>query len=141
MYLAAWDTDHMTAADDDTKTRARSIAESPWTQILAPAVISILGVGALLWQQSAVVNQRLSVVEAEQAAFEARMAAMDVRIGQLDRVQLSLEAQVTSSKEQIGQMRETMTEVRNYHAATMKEVREMSVQMARIEGALKKDHR
>lgn len=140
MYLAAWDTPHMTT-DDDSKTRARSIAESPWTQILAPALISILGVGALLWQQSAVTNQRLLAIEADQAAFEARMSALDVRVGQLDRVQLSLEAQVTSSKEQIGQMRETMVEVRNYHAATMKEVRDMSVQMARIEGALKKEKR
>jgi hypothetical protein len=133
MYLAAWNS---TTLDDEDhkKTPARSLAESPWTQILAPAVISIIGVGAMLWQQSAVVNTRLASLEAQQAIIEARLA-------QVDRAQLSLEADHRATKEQVTQVRDAMTEIRNYHAATMKEVRDLGVGMARIEGTIKKDRR
>lgn len=133
MYLATWDSPELDDADHK-KTQARSIAESPWTQILAPALISILGVGAMLWQQSAVVNTRLAALEAQQAAIEVRLA-------QVDRAQLSLEADHRATKEQVTQVRDAMTEIRNYHAATMKEVRDLGVGMARIEGTIKKDRR
>jgi hypothetical protein len=133
MYLAAWDSPIL-EEDDHKKTPARSLAESPWTQILAPALISILGVGAMLWQQSAVVNTRLATLEAQQAGIEARLA-------QVDRAQLSLEADHRATKEQVTQVRDAMTEIRNYHAATMKEVRDLGVGMARIEGTIKKDTR
>lgn len=132
MYLATWDSP--LDDDDHKKTQARSIAESPWTQILAPALISIIGVGAMLWQQSAVVNTRLAALEAQQAGIEARLA-------QVDRAQLSLEADHRATKEQVTQVRDAMTEIRNYHAATMKEVRDLGVGMARIEGTIKKETR
>jgi hypothetical protein len=133
MYLATWDSP-LSNDDDNKKTSARSLAESPWTQILAPAVISILGVGAMLWQQSAVVNTRLAALEAQQTALEARLA-------QVDRAQLSLEAEHRATREQVTQVRDAMTEIRNYHAATMKEVRDLGVGMARIEGTIKKESR
>jgi septal ring factor EnvC (AmiA/AmiB activator) len=132
MYLATWDSP--LSDDDNKKTPARSLAESPWTQILAPAIISILGVGAMLWQQSAVVNTRLAALESQQAALEARLA-------QVDRAQLSLEAEHRATREQVTQVRDAMTEIRNYHAATMKEVRDLGVGMARIEGTIKKESR
>jgi septal ring factor EnvC (AmiA/AmiB activator) len=133
MYLATWDSRYA-VEDTSQKTPARTLAESPWTQILAPAVISILGVGAMLWQQSAVTHARLTALESQQAALEARLA-------QVDRAQLSLEADHRATKEQVTQVRDAMTEIRNYHAATMKEVRDLGVGMARIEGTIKKESR
>lgn len=131
MYLATWDQD---LSDETPKTSARSLAENPWTQILAPAIFTILGVGALLWQQSAVTTAKIAGLEAQTAAIEARLA-------QVDRAQLSLEADHRATKEQVTQVRDAMTEIRNYHAATMKEVRDLGVGMARIEGTIKKETR
>lgn len=132
MYLATWDSP--LDDNDHKKTQARSIAESPWTQILAPALLSVIGVGAMLWQQSAVTSARLTALEAQQSAIEVRLA-------QVDRAQLSLDADHRATKEQVTQVRDAMTEIRNYHATTMKEVRDLGVGMARIEGTIKKDRR
>jgi len=132
MHLATWD-----LALDDTdskKTPARVMAESPWTQILAPAILSILGVGLMMWQQSAVTSAKIAALEAQQTALESRLA-------QVDRAQLSLDAEHRATREQVTQVRDAMTEIRNYHAATMKEVRDLGVGMARIEGTIKKDAR
>ena len=132
MYLATWDSP--LDDNDHKKTQARSIAESPWTQILAPALLSVIGVGAMLWQQSAVTSARLTALEAQQSAIEVRLA-------QVARAQLSLDADHRATKEQVTQVRDAMTEIRNYHATTMKEVRDLGVGMARIEGTIKKDRR
>lgn len=118
---------------DETPLPAGSPALKWWETIWAPVLVIVLtgalGAILLLWQQAPAQGAQVASNAAEIAALRAEVAA-------LQRGQISIEAEQRATREQMGQIKDTMTEIRTYHAATMKEVRDLGVAFAKIEGSM-----
>lgn len=130
-----WDAP-MTEEEDKPRAAAgppAALANNPWTPILAPVVVTIIGVALVMWQTSAVAG-------AEQAQLKADVAALEIRFAAMERQALTLEAEQRNNAAQLASIKDAVNEIKNYHGATMKEVRDLGLKFAKIEGSMgKKD--
>lgn len=126
----------MTEEDKSPRAAAggpAALANNPWTPILAPVVVTIIGVALVMWQTSAVAG-------AEQAQLKADVAALEIRFAAMERQALTLEAEQRNNAAQLASIKDAVNEIKNYHGATMKEVRDLGLKFAKIEGSMgKKD--
>lgn len=127
----------MSDEDDRATRRAESVASlasNPWTPILAPSIMTIIGVALVMWQTSAVAG-------AEQAQLKADVAALEIRLATMERGQVTLEAEQRNNAAQLASIKDAVNEIKNYHGATMKEVRDLGLKFAKIEGSMGKKER
>lgn len=129
--------DLLMTEEDKTAQRAvgppAALITNPWVAFLTPILVPILGVALVMWQAAAVAN-------AEQAQLKADVAALEIRFAAMERQALTLEAEQRNNAAQLASIKDAVNEIKNYHGATMKEVRDLGLKFAKIEGSMgKKD--
>jgi hypothetical protein len=59
----------------------------------------------------------------------------------MERGQVTLEAEQRNNAAQLASIKDAVNEIKNYHGATMKEVRDLGLKFAKIEGSMGKKER